>query len=165
MTPNEYQQLAQRTVMSNVDQTNKIITALEELPRLSHVVIAALKLNSESGELSDSIVKHLCYGQKLDIENIEEECGDLLWYIALILEKVNSNMELCMEKNITKLQLRYPEKFTEEHAKIRLDKQSNYAVYCAKCNDMRTSTLKGAKYGGIFTCLTCGTSSSAKIIN
>jgi len=122
MTPNEYQQLAQRTVMDDYNQAGKIKQALYYNPELSHVVIAALKLNSESGELADSLVKHLCYGQLLDRENILEECGDLLWYIALILEKLDYNMENCMKDNIEKLKIRYPEKFTEEHAKLRLDK-------------------------------------------
>lgn len=122
MTPNEYQKLAQRTVMDDTLQGEKIASALYNNRGLGHVFVAALKLNSESGELSDSLVKHVCYGQKLDIENIVEECGDLLWYIALILEKCDSNMETCMIHNILKLRKRYPDKFTEEHAAKRLDK-------------------------------------------
>jgi NTP pyrophosphatase (non-canonical NTP hydrolase) len=123
MTPNEYQKLAQRTVMPDVAQYIKIDERLNERPALSHVLVAALKLNSESGELSDALVKHICYGQPLDRNNIIEECGDLLWYIALILEKLDASMETCMYDNIVKLQKRYLEKFTEEHAAKRLDKQ------------------------------------------
>jgi NTP pyrophosphatase (non-canonical NTP hydrolase) len=81
-----------------------------------------LKLSSESGELNDALVKHVCYNQPLDIANIQEECGDLLWYIALILTYTGSTMEFCMQDNIDKLKLRYPEKFTEELAKERKDK-------------------------------------------
>ena len=123
MTPNEYQKLCQRTVMPDSDQCQKLWDSPMLHTGLSHVIIAALKLNSESGELSDSIVKHLCYGQQLDTENIKEECGDLLWYISLILEKLNTTMEECMVDNIEKLKIRYPEKFTEKDAKDRKDKQ------------------------------------------
>lgn len=123
MTPNEYQKLAQRTVMADSKQCEKLWDSSMLHTGYSHIIIAALKLNSESGELADSLVKHLCYGQQLDTENIKEECGDLLWYIALILEKLGSNMEVCMEENIKKLAVRYPEKFTEFHAKERLDKK------------------------------------------
>jgi NTP pyrophosphatase (non-canonical NTP hydrolase) len=122
MTPNEYQKLAQRTVMPDNVQNGKIHQAIEYNNGLSQIVIAALKLNSESGELSDALVKHLSYGQKLDELNIFEECGDLLWYIAIILEKLNFNMEDCMKSNIKKLKIRYPERFTEERAAKRLDK-------------------------------------------
>lgn len=123
MTPNEYQKLVQRTVMTDVEQEQKIVDAMGNgIPGLSHIVIAALKLNSESGELADALVKHLSYGQSLDRVNIIEECGDLLWYIALILEKLDASMETCMYDNIIKLSKRYPERFTEEHAVKRLDK-------------------------------------------
>jgi len=124
MTPNEYQRLAQRTVMPNKVQEERLVDTVQNgIPGMSHIIVAALKLNSESGELADNLVKHLSYGQPLDETNIVEECGDLLWYIALILEKVDSSMEACMTCNINKLKIRYPEKFTEEHAAKRLDKQ------------------------------------------
>jgi NTP pyrophosphatase (non-canonical NTP hydrolase) len=123
MKPNEYQELCQRTAIPSSEQAWKIIDELEKMPKKANVMIAALKLNSESGELADAIVKHMCYGQPFDSLNIKEECGDLLWYIALILTNLNYTMEECMKDNINKLQIRYPEKFTEEHAKERLDKK------------------------------------------
>ena len=116
MSPNEYQKEVQRTVMHDSEQCKKLWASPMYHTGLSHVLIAALKLNSESGELSDSVVKHLCYGQILDTENIAEECGDLLWYIALILEKIDYSMEDVMVMNIEKLRIRYPEKFTEQDA-------------------------------------------------
>lgn len=124
MTPNEYQELSKRTLMNNSVQALKIIKEIKNLPRLSQIIIAAMKLSSEAGELNDALVKHISYGQPLDEENIIEECGDLLWYITTILTSLNASMELCMVKNIQKLQIRYPEKFTEEHAVKRLDKQN-----------------------------------------
>ena len=132
MSPNQYQMLSQRTVMSNAEQAQKIIESLEDSPRKSQLIVAALKLNSESGELADTIVKHICYGQKLDEENIVEECGDLLWYIALILTKCNTTMEVCMHNNIGKLKLRYPEKFTEQDAFERKDKKDDKVLYGIK---------------------------------
>lgn len=123
MTPNEYQLECERTVMSAEQQMMRMDRLIAKNPKLSHVIVGALKLNSESGELADSIVKHVCYGQPLDELNILEECGDLLWYISLILSNLNFNMEDCMKLNIEKLKKRYPEKFSEFHAKERLDKK------------------------------------------
>lgn len=122
MTPNEYQKASMRSVMSNAEQAHKIIIELENRPAYSQIIIAALKLNSESGELADTIVKNLSYGKSLDGFNIIEECGDLLWYISLILSSMEVSMEQCMIENINKLKLRYPEKFTEKDALERKDK-------------------------------------------
>jgi NTP pyrophosphatase (non-canonical NTP hydrolase) len=108
--------------MSSEAQRARISTHINSNRALSHIIVGALKLNSESGELADAIVKHICYDQPLDTDNIVEECGDLLWYIALILEYCNTDMSVCMEENIKKLKIRYPEKFTEEDAKERKDK-------------------------------------------
>lgn len=122
MNANEYQEAAQRTVMEDREQTLRIVEKIKFEGHKSHLLIAALKLNSESGELADALVKHFCYNQSLDTENIIEECGDLLWYIALILEKLNYKMEDCMADNIAKLSTRYPDKFSDFHAAARLDK-------------------------------------------
>lgn len=40
-------------------------------------------LVTESAELVDAIKKHVFYGKPLDVVNIKEELGDLLWYIAI----------------------------------------------------------------------------------
>ena len=122
MTNEEYHIECRRTVMVENEQTVKIATAIGRTYGLSHVIVAALKLNSESGELADAIVRHICYGQPLDITNIKEECGDLLWYISLILDNVESSISEVMQHNIDKLRIRYPEKFTEEAATKRADK-------------------------------------------
>lgn len=123
MTPNEYQIAAARTLMTNVEQAKKLIDAVENSPRVAQLIVAGQKLSSESGELNDAIVKHTCYGQILDYENIIEECGDLLWYIAMILTCFDSTLEEAMQSNINKLKIRYPEKFTEKDAMERKDKQ------------------------------------------
>lgn len=123
MTPNEYQEEAQRTVMSAEEQAYRITKVLHTNPERAHVIVGALKLCSESGELSDTIVKHICYGQEMDIQNIWEECGDLLWYIALILEHTGYNIDQAMHDNINKLRKRYPAKYSDACAAERLDKQ------------------------------------------
>ena len=122
MSPNEYQVAASRTSMSNLEYAEKMLSKIKYLPRLARTITAVLKLNSESGELADNIVKHTAYGQELDTPNIIEECGDLLWYIADILSANRSTMEEAMVANIEKLKIRYPEKFTEHDALERKDK-------------------------------------------
>jgi NTP pyrophosphatase (non-canonical NTP hydrolase) len=123
MDINEYQIEADRTAMPSEEQAKRISIAILTNPNLSQVLVGALKLNSESGELADAIVKHISYNQPLDVENILEECGDLCWYIALITRYLGSTIETVMLNNIDKLKIRYPEKYTDEHAKERLDKK------------------------------------------
>lgn len=87
--------------------------------RLIH---AHLGISSEAGEIGDALKKHLMYGQDLDLENLKEEAGDLLWYISLLLDTIGSTFGEVMQQNVDKLKMRYPEGFTNEHAIKRLDK-------------------------------------------
>lgn len=71
----------------------------------------------------DSIKKTIMYDKPLDVKNIKEECGDLLWYMSIMLDEVGSSFEEVMEMNRVKLEKRYPGGFTEQLAQARLDKQ------------------------------------------
>jgi NTP pyrophosphatase (non-canonical NTP hydrolase) len=116
MTPNEYQQEAQRTALKSYRKLGSIAPGLQQL------IHAHFGMSSETGEIGDALKKHLIYCQPLDVENLVEECGDLLWYISMMLTAADVTFEECMKGNIEKLRIRYPEKFTEELAKERLDK-------------------------------------------
>ena len=80
MTPNEYQELAGRTCPQEYDKLEGI------KPYKQHMLHAHLGLSSEVGEIGDALKKHFVYGQALDYTNIVEECGDILWYISLMLD-------------------------------------------------------------------------------
>jgi NTP pyrophosphatase (non-canonical NTP hydrolase) len=64
----------------------------------------------------------LIYGKKLDVANVKEEIGDIMWYIALLCRTLEFDLDEILEENIAKLQKRYPEKYTDHHAVTRLDK-------------------------------------------
>jgi len=92
-----------------------------DLLRLLH---SSIGVSTEAGEFLDMIKKHLFYGSELDLVNIEEEIGDILYYCAISLDVVGVDFKDVMEKNIAKLEARYPEKFTSEKAINRdLDKE------------------------------------------
>jgi NTP pyrophosphatase (non-canonical NTP hydrolase) len=114
ITPNEYQHAALRTeftpdflFVEGPDGHNRMMA------RLLH---GAIGLCTETGELQDQIKKHLMYKREFDRVNVIEECGDLLWYLALILDAVGGTIEDAMIRNVGKLRKRYPEKFTIERA-------------------------------------------------
>ena len=83
---------------------------------------AALGLAGEAGEFADAIKKHLVYGRDLDRENAIEELGDVLWFVALGCHALGVSMDDVAQGNIDKLRRRYPEKYDDELAYLRLDK-------------------------------------------
>ena len=83
---------------------------------------AAMGLSGEAGEFTDCIKKYVVYGQSLDKSNAIEEIGDILWFAALACDTLGVDMELVAQRNIAKLKTRYPEKYSDEHAGLRMDK-------------------------------------------
>lgn len=88
----------------------------EETARLIH---AGLGLATEAAEFQDMLKKHIMYGKPIDKVNLAEEIGDTLWYCALALRTLGFSFEEIMDKNISKLKARFPDKFTEYHAQNR----------------------------------------------
>jgi len=82
----------------------------DQLSRLLH---AAMGLCTEAGEFMDPLKKALFYGKEIDEVNLREELGDLLWYIAIACDALDTTVELEMARVIAKLQVRYPEKFDD----------------------------------------------------
>lgn len=82
--------------------------------KLEHINIrllhAALGCFTESGELVEAIQKQYETGS-LDLVNFGEEIGDIEWYQAIGFDATGVTEASCREKNIAKLQKRYPEKF------------------------------------------------------
>lgn len=85
----------------------------DETIRLLH---AAMGLVTEAAEVTDMLKKHIFYGKDIDYVNAQEECGDVCWYVAIVIDVLKTTMDDILSKNITKLKKRYPEKFTKEHA-------------------------------------------------
>jgi len=80
----------------------------QQLSRLLH---AAMGMATEAGEFMDPLKKALFYGREVDEVNLREEIGDLLWYIAIACDALDTTVELEMARVINKLMVRYPDKF------------------------------------------------------
>ena len=76
----------------------------------------AIGVATESGELLDAIKKHIFYGKALDVVNLREEIGDVMWYLAILCRATGTNMSDVASVNIEKLRLRYPDKFDAKQA-------------------------------------------------
>lgn len=123
--------------------------------RLLH---GAMGCCTESGELLDALKKACFYGRSLDLTNVKEEIGDILWYVAIIIDELGTTFEDIMEINIEKLKARYPGQFTEEAAydrnlKIEHEVMVKLPKPCFQCNG--TGSM-GVDSGGIIRCWYCG---------
>lgn len=87
--------------------------AQDETLRILH---GAIGCGTEAGELLDAVKRYIFYGKPIDRTNIIEELGDIEWYMAIIRDVLNVSQEEVQQLNISKLQKRFPEKFTEADA-------------------------------------------------
>ena len=81
--------------------------------RLIH---ACMGMQTETAEFTDALKKSIFYGKTLDVVNLKEEIGDLLWYLSIACDELGTTLEAEQDRVINKLKLRYPEKFTEDKA-------------------------------------------------
>lgn len=90
------------------------------------VLHAAIGCVTESGELLDALKKQMFYGRNLDLTNVKEEAGDLLWYLAILFDELGTDFTTESTRVINKLKARFPNKFTEGSAFDRdLTKERN----------------------------------------
>ena len=83
------------------------------------LAMAGLGLAGETGEVADHIKKHLFQGHDLDEQELKQELGDVLWYVALLLDTTGLTLADVLEANIQKLSLRYPDGFSAEASRSR----------------------------------------------
>ena len=94
----------------------------DDLPYEAMCSNMCMGLAGEIGEVIDIMKKHIYQGKELDITDVIEEVGDVLWYIANFCNVNNITMDECMESNIKKLRRRFPNGFTVKDANERKDK-------------------------------------------
>lgn len=113
MRGNIYQILAMRT---NDGKCNgRLIEFIRANPNLDvgGIVNASYGLSGETGELNDLLKKAIFHGHEINLEEVQKELGDVLWYVAMMCESFGFRMEDIMQMNIDKLVARYPDGFSE----------------------------------------------------
>lgn len=124
----EYQALAMRT--NDKKSTDRLLNKINDLkignrgedaPRieLGGVINAALGLSGEVGELNDMLKKWVFHEKQLDVEHLKREISDVCWYLALMCDSFNFNLDEIMQINIDKLKVRYPQGFDTYKANHR----------------------------------------------
>ena len=64
---------------------------------------ARLGLAGETGELLGYLAKSIRDGFEVDVDHIEKELGDILWFIAAIADDHGLTLESCAAVNLAKL--------------------------------------------------------------
>ena len=92
----EYQMAAMRTndgrnrdrLLNAVSTTNGIDVA--------ELLNGVIGLTGESGEVADLVKKGVFHEKGIDINHLKKECGDVMWYVAMICEDLPLMM-LCRQ--------------------------------------------------------------------
>lgn len=103
MDVDKYQELAMRTLNPEIDKKELILNA-------------SMGLCGESGEVIDLVKKHLFQGHDLDEEVLIKELGDVAWYLAEAATALNVDLSEILEKNIKKLENRFPDGFNSNRS-------------------------------------------------
>lgn len=106
---------------------------------------AAMGIAGEAGELLDAIKKHVIYGKELDVVNVREELGDLMFYMTALMNELKISEWLCITENVEKLKKRYPEGYSDEAAIERADKKESGLkadTYFAVCKNKQERDSK-----------------------
>lgn len=85
-------------------------------------------LVGEAGEIAGTVLAGVQENQATDREKLKKELGDCLWYLAALCTKADLSLEDVMHANIEKLKLRYPDGYSAEASKKRVDVENNLLV-------------------------------------
>lgn len=100
MTFSEFQQASLRTS--------------KDEPHRERMMVQALGLAGEAGEVGQMVKKWAWHGGVIEIEKFKDELSDVLWYVADLASAMGINLNDIADHNVEKLRKRYPEGFTAD---------------------------------------------------
>ena len=108
-------------ILANMSDRADIVKNLT--PEQANLWHMATGIGGEAGEVEDVIKKHVIYQKPLDVENVKEELGDLLFYMSNLMQSVGLSFEEVLQHNVDKLSVRYSSgKYSNTQAQERADK-------------------------------------------
>lgn len=81
--------------------------AVETLGPDRNPLLLALGVGGEAGEVQEIIKKGHRPGREVDVLHLKEEIGDVLWYLAVLADTYDLDLEEIALENIDKLAKRY----------------------------------------------------------
>ncbi|MCP4128736.1 MAG: nucleoside triphosphate pyrophosphohydrolase family protein [Gammaproteobacteria bacterium] len=82
---------------------------------------AALGVSGEAGELANIIKKQFFHDHPHDRPALIDELGDVLHYVAVFAHELNVPLSEVADRNIHKLEIRYPDGFESARSINRVD--------------------------------------------
>jgi NTP pyrophosphatase (non-canonical NTP hydrolase) len=107
-----------RTLVKPGEQIRSELTADQ-----AHLMHMVLGISGEAGEILDTVKKHIIYRKDLDVGNLIEEIGDLLFFVEGLCQIIEISPGFAVAHNIEKLQRRYANGYSDQAAQERADKQ------------------------------------------
>ena len=92
-----------------------------DLSRNEQLVNMIIGIIGETGEVADLIKKHLYQGHNLNILKIQEEIGDIMFYIANLCSLLEIDLSEAITRNYNKLLKRYPDGFESSKSINRVE--------------------------------------------
>ena len=83
------------------------------------LIVSALGLAGEAGEFANLVKKMTAHGHPFDPQALDDELGDVLWYLAEAATAAGLSLEEIANNNVKKLLKRYPDGFSEEQSRNR----------------------------------------------
>lgn len=100
-------------------QENALRTAPRGRSLRDTILNAALGVTGEAGEVADHAKKYAFHDHALDRDAVIKEMGDVLWYLALLADALETTLDEVAARNIAKLRARYPDGFDPSRSKLR----------------------------------------------
>jgi NTP pyrophosphatase (non-canonical NTP hydrolase) len=105
-------------LINKFNEGEAVTDTFDNLKGIPPVLIhGSLGVASEGGELVDALIETLINGKEYDYANLDEEVGDLMFYVPMLLEyTLVKTLKGILDKNGEKLAARYKEGFSTEEA-------------------------------------------------
>ncbi|TCS37460.1 MazG-like nucleotide pyrophosphohydrolase family protein [Paucimonas lemoignei] len=112
--------------MDLITYQNNALRTEKKLPTpVERLVHASLGLATESGEMTTEVKRMAIYSKPLDEDrraHLAEEIGDVMWYLAIAADALGMQLADIAAANISKLQQRFPDAYSDHAAEARADK-------------------------------------------
>ena len=103
-----------KTIFYREDDSGSVRIDVDRMRQL-HAILGVI---DEAGELAQAFTKCMD-GEGLDVVNLGEEVGDLMYYVSMLLSASGLDFVSVLNANLLKLQTRYGDSFSADAATNR----------------------------------------------
>jgi NTP pyrophosphatase (non-canonical NTP hydrolase) len=102
--------------MNLTDYQRAIRRTAAPLEQDEQLKLALIGLSDELGEIAGPLKKYLYHQHPLEMPHVEEEIGDLCWYLGTLCNALGLSLDAILARNLKKLARRYPDGFSQERS-------------------------------------------------